>query len=80
MGRFIQGILYDMSLNMPLLGRKIALKKFQQMLHRYKDEKSLKNFLRKMQWKYEEKQDYMDPYVGILRWYIAKKLKSYKIT
>ncbi len=33
-----------------------------------------------MQWKYEEKQDYRDPYVGILRWYIAKKLKSDKIT
>lgn len=60
----------------PMLGRKAALRKFQQMLKPYKDAKSKKAFLKKMQKTYSEEQEYLEPYVGILRWYIDKKLKQ----
>ncbi|NDO50695.1 TIGR02646 family protein [Lachnospiraceae bacterium MD335] len=60
----------------PLLGRKTALRKFQQLLHPYKDKKSKRLFLEKMQRVYSEQSEYMEPYVGIVRWYIEKKLNQ----
>lgn len=62
----------------PLYGRKTALRKFQQLLHPYKDERSKRAFLEKMQKRYLEDSEFLDPYVGILRWYIDKKLKTIK--
>ena len=56
----------------PLMMRKAALKQFQKKLMPYK--KKEKAFLLKMQEKYMESQAELEPYVGILRWYIAKKL------
>lgn len=60
----------------PLIGRRVALRKFQQLLHPYKDGKSKKAFLEKMQQVYTAQEEYLVPYVGILRWYIDKKLKQ----
>lgn len=60
----------------PMMGRKTALRKFQKLLHRYKDKKSKRVFLEKMQRIYSEQSDYLEPYVGILRWYVEKKLKQ----
>lgn len=60
----------------PLLGRKTALRQFQKLLHPYKDKKSKRIFLEKMQRMYSEQNEYMEPYVGIVRWYIEKKLKQ----
>lgn len=59
----------------PMLGRKTALRQFQLLLHNYKDERSKKAFLEKMQQHYLKEDEYLSPYVGILRWYIDKKLK-----
>lgn len=61
----------------PLRGRKVALKTFQNKLQKYKNDKSTKAFLEKMQKKYEVNTEKMIPYIGILRWYIAKKLNRY---
>lgn len=61
----------------PRLGRRAALRKFQQLLHPYKDEKSKKQFLKRMQKIYGEDREYLEPYIGILRWYIEKKLKQF---
>ena len=60
----------------PMMGRKTALRKFQKLLHPYKNKKSKRVFLEKMQRKYFEQSEYLEPYVGILRWYIEKKLKQ----
>lgn len=60
----------------PMMGRRTALRKFQQLLHPYKDAKSKKTFLKKMRKIYAEEQEYLEPYIGILRWYIDKKLKQ----
>ena len=60
----------------PLLGRKTALREFQKRLHPYKDRKSKRIFLEKMQRIYSEQSEYMEPYVGIIRWYIEKKLNQ----
>lgn len=40
----------------------------------YKERNSKRNFLVKMQQIYSQQSDKMEPYVGILRWYIEKKL------
>lgn len=61
----------------PLMGRKAALTAFKKELHKYKDVKATKAFLKKMQSKYAEHTETMNPYVGILRWYIDKKLQQY---
>ena len=58
--------------------RKAALKQFQKKLMPYK--KKEKAFLLKMQEKYMESQAELEPYVGILRWYIAKKLRQLEKT
>ena len=58
-----------------MLGRKTALRQFQLLLHNYKDERCKKAFLEKMQQHYLKEDEYLSPYVGILRWYIDKKLK-----
>lgn len=60
----------------PMMGRKAALRKFQEKLQPYKDTKSKKAFLEKMQRLYAEQKEYIEPYIGILRWYIDKKLKQ----
>lgn len=60
----------------PMLGRKTALRKFQKLLHPYKDKKSKRVFLEKMQRIYSVQSEYMEPYVGIIRWYIDKKLSQ----
>ena len=59
-----------------MIGRKTALRKFQKLLHPYKDKKSKRIFLEKMQRTYSENSEYLEPYVGILRWYVEKKLKQ----
>lgn len=59
----------------PMSGRKTALKRFQEHIHPYKDAKSRDAFLQKMWEFYSKQDDYQEPYVGILRWYIQKKLK-----
>ena len=61
----------------PLRGRQIALKKFQKELQKFKNNKGTKAFLEKIQKKYEANTKKMTPYIGILRWYINKKLKRY---
>ncbi len=60
----------------PMIGRKTALRKFQEMLHPYKDVKSKRAFLERMQKFYAEPKGYLEPYCGILRWYINKKLSQ----
>lgn len=60
----------------PMMGRRVALRKFQQLLHPYKDKKRKRVFLEKMQRLYSEQTEYMEPYVGILLWYIDKKLRQ----
>lgn len=60
----------------PMLGRKTALRKFQKLLHPYKDKKSKRVFLEKMKKKYSEQGEYLEPYIGIVRWYIEKKLNQ----
>lgn len=60
----------------PLMGRKTALRTFQKLLHPYKNKKNKRVFLEKMQRTYSEQSEYLEPYVGILRWYIEKKLKQ----
>lgn len=60
----------------PMIGRKTALRKFQKMLHKYKDKKSKRDFLEKMQRMYFGQEEYLEPYIGILRWYIEKKLRQ----
>ncbi len=60
----------------PILGRKTALRKFQKLLHPYKDKKSKRVFLEKMQRVYSVQSEFMEPYVGIIRWYIQKKLNQ----
>ena len=62
----------------PMMGRRTALRKFQKELHPYKSDKSKRNFLEKMKSFYSEPRDELEPYVGILRWYIDKKLKQCK--
>lgn len=62
----------------PMAGRKSALRKFQVLLHRYRDDRSKKAFLEKMQQYYLKEDEFLPPYVGILRWYIEKKLKKYR--
>lgn len=60
----------------PLMGRKAALRKFQEKLHPYKDKKSKRIFLERMHRIYSEQGEYLEPYIGVLRWYIEKKLKQ----
>lgn len=60
----------------PMIGRKTALRKFQKLLHPYKDKKSKRAFLEKMKRTYSVQSEYMEPYVGIIRWYIDKKLSQ----
>ena len=59
----------------PLAGRKAALRKFQEKLRPYKDDRSKREFLKKMQDFYLQPREFQAQYVGILRWYINKKLR-----
>lgn len=59
----------------PLAGRKAALRKFQEKLRPYKDDRSKREFLMKMQDFYLQPREFQAQYVGILRWYINKKLR-----
>lgn len=61
---------------MPMMGRKAALRKFQELLRPYKDKQSKRAFLEKMQEFYSRKNEYLEPYSGILCWYIDKKLSQ----
>lgn len=60
----------------PFMGRNRALKTFQKQLSKYKDIGKKKTFLEKMRRKYGERSDERAPYIGILLWYIHKKLKQ----
>ncbi len=55
-------------------GRKTALRAFQKKLQPYKHESSKRKFLEKMREYYCSEMQELPPYVGILRWYIDKKL------
>ena len=61
----------------PLMGRKAALKAFKSQLHKYKNDKNTKAFLEKMRDTYAGHSEMMEPYLGVLRWYIDKKLQQY---
>lgn len=61
----------------PFMGRQTALKAFKCKLHKYKDPRNTKAFLKKMQDKYEPYSEMMTPYIGVLRWYIDKKLQKF---
>lgn len=61
----------------PFMRRQAALKSFKHELHKYKNAKSTRAFLKKMQDQYAGHSEMMEPYVGVLRWYIDKKLQKY---
>lgn len=61
----------------PFMGREAALKAFKRKLHKYKNDGSAKAFLEKMRDTYAGHSEMMEPYLGVLRWYIDKKLQQY---
>ncbi len=69
-----------LNLNCPtgsLIGsRKAALQTIQKNLHGLQSDKAVKNRLLKLRDHYNQPQEELTAYVGIIRWYIDRKLKK----
>ena len=69
-----------LNLNCPtgsLIGsRKAALQTIQKNLHGLQSDKAVKNRLLKLRDHYNQPQEELTAYVGIIRWYIDRKLKN----
>ena len=54
-----------------------AIMELEDAYNKYKNDKNTKAFLEKMRDTYAGHSEMMEPYLGVLRWYIDKKLQQY---